>query len=44
MLGHLRTEAYPRQRKPIYPGGATDGKPPTIDGNEAAIRVGKERV
>ncbi len=41
MLGHLRTEAYPRQRRAVYPGGAKDGKPPTLTGNEEAIRKGK---
>ena len=43
MPGHLRTEAYPRQRRPIYPGGAADGKPTTLAGNEAAIREGVRR-
>src|SRR5262249_51213123 len=43
MLGHRRAEAYPRQRRAAYPGGARHGNPPTIVGNENAIRRGKER-
>ena len=42
MLGHLRTEAYPLARRTIYP--VSNGKPPTIAGNEAAIRTGKANV
>ncbi len=38
MLGHLRTEAYPRQRRAIYP---TAGQVPTIAANEASIEKGK---
>jgi hypothetical protein len=44
MLGHLRTEAHPRQRRPVYPGGAKDGKPPTLMGNEEAIGKGKAKA
>jgi predicted amidohydrolase len=40
MLAHLRTEAYPQQRKPIYRGIA----PPTIASNEEAIRDGRKRL
>jgi predicted amidohydrolase len=40
MLGHLRTEAYPLGRRPIYPPA---GRSPTIAENEAAIRKGKRR-
>ena len=38
MMGHLRTEAYPQQRRPVYPRAGT---PPTIEGNDAAIERGK---
>lgn len=38
MLGHLRTEAYPRQRRPIFPRAGTV---PTLARNEAAIAKGK---
>ena len=38
MLGHLRTEAHPRQRRPIYPQA---GSVPTLAGNESAIGKGK---
>ncbi|HEY2785192.1 MAG TPA: nitrilase-related carbon-nitrogen hydrolase [Fimbriiglobus sp.] len=41
MLGHLRTEAYPSGRAPIYPGAGA--KPPSIAGNERAINEGKKR-
>jgi predicted amidohydrolase len=45
MLSHLRTEAYPGYRNAIYPGGSTDGtKPPSLDGNETAIAMAKERL
>ncbi len=44
MLGHLRTEAYPSQRRPIYPGGAINGTPPTLSGNKSAIQTGKKRT
>jgi len=39
-MGHLRTEAYPLQRRAIYP---RSEHPPTIESNEAAIRAGKLR-
>lgn len=38
MLGHLRTEAYPRQRRPIYP---QTGQVPSLAGNESGIGKGK---
>lgn len=41
MLAHLRTEAYTRVRRPIYPRAET---PPTIAANERATAVGKERL
>jgi predicted amidohydrolase len=40
MLAHMRSQAYPLQRQPVYPGSTRDGVPDT-DGNEAAIRKGK---
>ncbi len=45
MLAHLRTEAYPAYRHPIYPGSVPEGaRVPTLDGNERAIAAGKERL
>jgi predicted amidohydrolase len=38
MMSHLRTEAYPQQRRPVYPRAGT---PPSIEGNDAAIEQGK---
>lgn len=43
MLGHLRTEAYPRARQSIYPGGLFAGPTLTIDRNQQAIAEGKRR-
>jgi hypothetical protein len=41
----LRMEAYPCYRQSIYPaGGAATGKPLTIEGNNQAIVVGRERL
>lgn len=40
MLGHLRTEAYPRQRRAIYP---MMGTAPTIAVNEESIQEGKKQ-
>jgi predicted amidohydrolase len=40
MLGHLRIEAYPAARRPIYP-GAMRRQPPDLEANEEAIRGGK---
>jgi predicted amidohydrolase len=41
MLGHLRTQAYRAGQTPIYPGAGAN--PPTIAGNERAIKEGKKR-
>jgi predicted amidohydrolase len=42
MLAHLRTEAYPAYRQPIYPGGLTDGRnPPCLRGNDEATAAAK---
>ena len=43
MLGHRRSEAYPLQRRPAYPGGRGGEGPISIEGNEQAIRDGKKR-
>ena len=43
MLGHLRIEAYPASRRPIYPVGSYGPTPPSLTTNEAAIKLGKER-
>jgi predicted amidohydrolase len=39
MLAHLRTEAYPGYRAPIYPPGTATSRPPTIASQEANIRA-----
>jgi hypothetical protein len=44
MLGHRRTEAYPLQGRPAYPGGRAAERPLTVEGNEEAIREGKRRA
>jgi predicted amidohydrolase len=41
MLSHLRTEAYTRYRRSIYPPA---GAMPTVEGNNAAIRTAKRRL
>jgi hypothetical protein len=45
MLAHLRTEAYAAGRRPVYPGGLTEGgRPPTLEGNDRATAAGKGRL
>lgn len=44
MLAHLRTEAYSRSRKPIYPAGGGEREPLSIDGNVKATELGKRRL
>lgn len=45
MLAHLRTEAYPSYRRPIYPGALADGGAvPSVEGNERAIEAAKRRL
>jgi hypothetical protein len=44
MLAHLRSEAYIRARYPIYPGGLVLGGPPSLEGNDRATAVGKQRL
>lgn len=44
MLAHLRTEAYPAYRQPIYPGSLTEDKKLTVAGNERAIAEAKKRL
>jgi predicted amidohydrolase len=44
MLAHLRTEAYPVYRTPLYPGSVDQGAPPTLAGNEQAIKVAQRRL
>jgi predicted amidohydrolase len=41
LLSHLRTEAYPAYRQPIFPAGQAAVAPPTPDRLEAAIRAGR---
>ena len=44
MLAHLRTEAYARSHRPLYPGGLTEGPKVTIEGNERATAEAKKRL
>jgi predicted amidohydrolase len=45
MLAHLRMEAYRGYEKTMYPGGLVEGgRPPTLEGNEQAIAVGKRHI
>jgi predicted amidohydrolase len=43
LLGHRRSESYPVQRRPAYPGGRAAEGPISLEGNEKAIRAGKRR-
>ena len=43
MLAHLRTEAYPAAHQPLYPGGLTEGKRLTVEGNERATDRARAR-
>lgn len=42
MLANLRTEAYPAYRRPIYPPGAADHQPLTVERNSEATRTAWE--
>lgn len=44
MLAHLRTEAYPAGRKPIYPAGLVAQGPLSVAGQERAVALGKARL
>jgi hypothetical protein len=45
MLAHLRMEAYRAYEHTVYPGGLTEERrSPTLEGNERAISVGRERL
>ena len=44
MPAHLRTEAYPGYRGPIYPAGTANARPPTIASQEANIVAGRTRL
>jgi hypothetical protein len=45
LLAHLRTEAYPGYRRPLYPGALAGGAgTPSVEGNERAIAAAKERL
>lgn len=44
MLAHLRIEAYPAYRQPIYPHGRGDSDPISVQLNEASIQQGKEAL
>jgi predicted amidohydrolase len=44
MPAHLRTEAYPGYRGPIYPAATANASPPTIASQEANIVAGRARL
>ncbi|UCD52412.1 MAG: hypothetical protein JSW27_07195, partial [Phycisphaerales bacterium] len=44
MLAHLRTEAYPASRQSIYPPGGADDGPITIEKNDAATELARQRL
>lgn len=44
MLGHLRTEAYPAARRPMYPGSLGADRRLSIEANQRAIAEGKRRA
>jgi hypothetical protein len=44
MLAHLRTEAYPAYRRPLYPAGIAGESAPSVEGNERTIAAAKERL
>jgi hypothetical protein len=44
LLAHLRTEAYPAYRQPIFPAGMGASGPRTLDDNEAATRAGRDAL
>ena len=44
MLAHLRNEAYPAYRQPIYPAGQGSQGAPTVEGNDRSIRNGREAL
>jgi predicted amidohydrolase len=44
LTGHLRTEAYREAKKPYYPGSLIERPTLSIEQNETAIRIGKERT
>src|SRR5207248_3361065 len=45
MLAHLRMEAYPAYRRPIYPGSLPPGAAAlSIEGNEQAIAAARRRL
>ena len=43
MLAHLRTEAYLAARQSMYPGGLTNAKRLTLEGNDQATALAKAR-
>lgn len=44
LLAHLRTEAYPAYRHPIYPAGRAGAGPLTVAANEASTQTAHERL
>ena len=44
LLAHLRTEAYPAYRRPVFPAARGSSGPISIESNEAATRRGREAL
>jgi predicted amidohydrolase len=44
LLAHLRTEAYPLYRQPIYPAGGAKGATNSKEANEAAIQEARQAL
>jgi len=44
MQAHLRTEAYGAYAHPIYPAGAGDATPITVELNERSTQRGREAI
>jgi len=44
MLAHLRTEAYPALHRPIYPTGGAEEGAISVEKNEAATEVARQRL
>ncbi len=44
LLAHLRTEAHPLARRPVFPAGRSAEGPISVETNEAAIRQARERL
>ena len=44
LLAHLRTECYGAYHSPLYPAGTAQAAPPTVEANDLAQSVARERL